>query len=210
MLSGIPGDCDSWYAEMAEWLPSIFHLQPPTGVVRIRYDRFSPYHTRPEAFGLTLEPSRAYAYVYPLPKESLMRLAYFFEDRGQPGVHIHRAMQTQTGQQALQEAVQLWNELWRNSKPLLRVSDDGDQLRITDTRPCAHQNRWTVNGMAAEIHRLCHTGQTTAALLKQLSARAGAHVSVHEMETALGTLYEHKIILRLSGKLLSLGVNTAA
>ena len=207
MLSGIPGECDNWYAEMAEWLPSIFHLQPPTGVVRIRYDRFSPYHTRPEAFGLTLEPSRAYAYVYPLPKESLMRLAYSFEDGRQLGMHVHRAVQRQTGQQALQETVQLWNELWRSSRPLLHVRDDGEQLQITDTRPCARQSIWAVQRLEAEIYRLCDTAQTPAALLKHLSARAGADVSLHEMETALGTLCEQKLILRFSGKLLSLGVN---
>jgi ribosomal peptide maturation radical SAM protein 1 len=78
MLSGIPGESDNWYAEMAEWLPAIFHLQPPTGVNRVRYDRFSPYHMRPQDFGLMLEPSRAYAYVYDLPRESLMKLAYSF------------------------------------------------------------------------------------------------------------------------------------
>ncbi len=43
MLSGIPGESDSWYAEMAKWLPAIFHLQPSSGVNRVRYDRFSPY-----------------------------------------------------------------------------------------------------------------------------------------------------------------------
>ena len=32
LLSGIPGESDDWYAKMADWLPAIFHLQPPTGV----------------------------------------------------------------------------------------------------------------------------------------------------------------------------------
>jgi ribosomal peptide maturation radical SAM protein 1 len=210
MLSGIPGDCDSWYAEMARWLPAIFHLQPPTGVVRIRYDRFSPYHTRPEAFGLSLEPSRAYRYVYPLPKEALMRLAYSFEDARQPGPHIHRAVQQQPGQQALQEAVQRWNDLWQSSRPALHVYDDGEQLRITDTRPGARRTSWTVHGLAAEIYRLCDTAQTPAALLKQLSARRGTAVSAQEAEAPLETLCEPNLILRLNGKLLSLGVNATA
>jgi hypothetical protein len=62
--------------------------------------RFSPYHTRAQDFGLVLEPNRAYAYVYPLPKESLMWLAYSFEDSRQQG-HIHRGLQDQRGQQEL-------------------------------------------------------------------------------------------------------------
>jgi magnesium-protoporphyrin IX monomethyl ester (oxidative) cyclase len=207
MLSGIPGDCDSWYAEMARWLPSIFHLQPPTGVVRIRYDRFSPYHTRPEAFGLALEPSRSYRYLYPLPKESLMRMAYSFEDAGQPGSHIHRAVQRQPGQQALQEAVRQWNDLWQSSRPVLHVNDDGEQLQITNTRPGARRTSWTVHGLAAEIYRLCDSAQTPAAILKQLSPRRGTAVSAQEAEAALETLCEPNIILRLNGKLLSLGVD---
>ena len=32
MLTGLPGEVQGWYSEMAKWLPSIFHLQPPSGV----------------------------------------------------------------------------------------------------------------------------------------------------------------------------------
>ena len=207
MLCGIPGDCDRWYAEMAEWLPAIFHLQPPTGVVRIRYDRFSPYHTRPEAFGLVLEPSRAYGYVYPLPKASLMRLAYSFEHSGQRDSHIHRAVQQQPGQQALQEAVKRWNELWQGSRPVLHVDDNSRDLWITDTRPGARRASWAIHGLEAEIYRLCDAAQTPAMLLKQLSVRRGSAVSAHEVETALEMLCEPNLLLRLNGKLLSLGVD---
>ena len=96
MLSGLPGESDDWYAKMARWLPAIFHFQPPSGLVRVRYDRFSPYHTRAGDYGLDLVPSRAYSYVYPLPNESLMRLAYSFEDSVRPG-HVHRSFQGESG-----------------------------------------------------------------------------------------------------------------
>ncbi|HKT51392.1 MAG TPA: RiPP maturation radical SAM C-methyltransferase, partial [Candidatus Angelobacter sp.] len=141
MLSGVPGACDSWYAEMAEWLPAIFHFQPPSGVIRIRYDRFSPYHSRPQDFGLSLEPSRAYQYVYPLSRASLMRLAYSFEDSNRPG-HAHRGLQEGPGQQRLQDAVQEWNFLWNSSKPQLQAVDDGERLHFLDTRPCALEKQW--------------------------------------------------------------------
>ena len=51
-LWGFPGESDGWYAEMAAWLPALEHLQPPSGVIRVRYDRFSPYHQRPGKYGL--------------------------------------------------------------------------------------------------------------------------------------------------------------
>ena len=129
LLCGVPGESDGWYADMAAWLPAIFHLQPPTGVSRVRFDRFSPYHMRPQDFGLTLEPSRAYAYVYPLPRESLMRLAYSFEDSGHPR-HVHRAMTDEPGQRRLQEVVREWNESWRTARPVLHVHDDGSRLHV--------------------------------------------------------------------------------
>jgi hypothetical protein len=58
-LWGFPGEDDGWYAEMASWLPALEHLQPPSGVIRVRFDRFSPYHQRPGKFGLSLQPRPA-------------------------------------------------------------------------------------------------------------------------------------------------------
>lgn len=205
MLSGIPGDSDLWYAEMAEWLPAIFHLQPPTGVNRIRFDRFSPYHARARDFGLTLEPSRAYAYVYAAPKESLMRLAYSFEDSGRPG-HIHRGWQSEPGQHELQRVVQQWNEAWRTSRPVLRVSHDGARLRIVDTRSCARENRWTTGELEAEVYRACEVAQTPAAVVRQIATRRGTEVSEREIEAAIGTLCANNVVLQRDGKLLAVGV----
>jgi magnesium-protoporphyrin IX monomethyl ester (oxidative) cyclase len=197
LLSGIPGDSDSWYASMADWLPAIFHLQPPTGVARVRYDRFSPYQMRPQDFDLTLKPSRTYPYVYPLANESLMRLAYSFEDEKRPR-HMHRAMSEAPGHEQLQEAVRYWNDLWRHSKPVLNVSAEGDRLRIRDTRPCAIQSNWTIGGLAAEIYRLCDSAQPITTLKSQFGA---------DFEPALDTLLSNKIVLRMNDKLISIGVN---
>jgi magnesium-protoporphyrin IX monomethyl ester (oxidative) cyclase len=194
LLSGMPGESDSWYAEMARWLPAIFHLQPPTGVARIRYDRFSPYQMRPHDFDLTLEPSRTYPYVYPLPNESLKRLAYSFEDNKRPR-HMHRALSEEPGQQQLQEVVRHWNELWRTNKPMLKVYDDGDDgLRVVDTRPCAIQSSWTMRGEEAEIYRLCDSAQPVAMIKSQ---------------AAIDTLLKNKVMLRINDKLLSIGTKSA-
>ncbi len=200
MLSGIPGEADGWYAEMAKWLPAIFHLQPPSGVNRVRYDRFSPYHTRARDFGLTLQPSRAYAYVYPLPQESLMRLAYSFEDSRQPG-HIHRGLHEQPGQRELDEVVCQWNHVWNTSRPVLRVRDRARRLEFFDTRPGARRRDWTTGELEADVYRLCDTAQTSAALLNQLSKPA------RDVEPAIEALCEAKVLLRLNGKFLAVGVN---
>jgi magnesium-protoporphyrin IX monomethyl ester (oxidative) cyclase len=209
LLCGIPGESDAWYDDMARWLPSIFHLQPPTGVCRVRYDRFSPYHMRPRDFGLTLEPSRAYAYVYPLPRESLMRLAYSFEDSGRPR-HMHRALTDEGGQRHLQEVVWQWNESWRNLRPVLHVCDDGRRLHFYDSRPCAGRASWSTEGLSAEIYRLCDSAQTPAALMRELSERGGAELTTRELELAIDALLDARVLLSLKGRLLALGVQPDA
>lgn len=206
LLCGVPGESDYWYAEMAQWLPAIFHLQPPTGVSRVRYDRFSPYHMRPHDFGLTLVPSRAYSYVYQLPPESLMRLAYSFEDSGRPR-HVHRALSYEPGQSRLQEVVREWNEVWRRSQPVLQVHDEGSRLHFYDTRPCARRRSWAASALESDIYRLCDAAQTPDALHSQLSQRRGSEVSKDEMETAIESLLATKVLLSLSGKLLAIGVS---
>lgn len=199
LLAGIPGESDEWYANMADWVPSIFHLQPPTGVVRIRYDRFSPYHMRPHDFDLMLEPSRTYPYVYPLSKDALMRLAYSFEDSKRPQ-HMHRGLSEKPGQQRLQYVVVEWNELWRSSRPVLQVYDNGERLRFNDTRPCAIQRSWTIEGLEAEIYRLCDSAQTRKTLKSQLNA-------TEDLEPAISNLLNSKVLLSINDKLLAIGVN---
>ncbi len=206
LLCGIPGESDCWYAEMAKWLPAIFHLQPPTGVSRVRYDRFSPYQMRPRDFGLSLEPSRTYPYVYALPREALMRLAYSFEDSGRPR-HMHRGFSDEPGQQQLQEVVREWNHIWHGARPLLQVRDQDNRLHFFDTRPCAKQTSWSVEGLEADVYRLCDSAQTPVALNHQLRARRGAEFSMQEMETSIDSLLNANVMLRLNGKLLAIGVN---
>jgi len=204
-LCGFPGESDSWYAEMAHWLPAILHLQPPSGVIRVRYDRFSPYQMRPEHYGIALTPSRTYAYVYPLSADALMRLAYSFEDRNRPG-RFHRGIHDQPGHRALHDVVQQWNDAWRLSPPVLQVDDGGEQLHITDTRPCARARQRTIADLEAAVYRACDRAQTPQSLLRHASAQRGADVSWQEIEPAVETLCAAGLLLRLNGRLLSLGV----
>ena len=84
-----------------------------------------------------------------------------------------------------------WNELWRSSKPVLQVYDEGKRLRFIDTRPCAIQSNWTVDGVEAEVYRLCDSAQKPSS----------------EMNAAAERLISSKVLLSMNGKLLALGVN---
>jgi magnesium-protoporphyrin IX monomethyl ester (oxidative) cyclase len=205
-LCGFPGEAGEWYREMADWLPRIYHLQPPSGVAQVRYDRFSPYQIRPEEYGIDLVPFQTYSYVYPFADESLRRLAYFFEDGG----HRHALSLSKAQDPAhalLRQRAQRWRQLWIwPVKPVLTVSEEGDKLRLQDTRPGAPERRVTLEGLAAEIYLLCDSAQSLDSLVRMLNARSTAAVSSQAVLSILKDLDRRLLLLRLNDRYLSLAV----
>jgi ribosomal peptide maturation radical SAM protein 1 len=80
LLVGFPGEDADGFSSYLEILPKLHHLYPPTGVYPVRFDRYSPYHTSPESFGIDLIPADFYSYCYPYTEEQLVKLAYYFEN----------------------------------------------------------------------------------------------------------------------------------
>lgn len=191
MLMGFPGEKPEWYEQMAAWLPLISHLQPPTGNGMVRYDRFSPYHTAPERYGITLTPCPTYAFVYPLPSAGLAELAYFFEDDPDSIRRLER-QGAEGPHQATKEVIRLWRERSRHPlPPILSVQDDGQILRFLDTRPCALARRQTLEGPLREAYLACQEPKASR--------------SVGEPEV-VRELVERKLILELDGRCLALAV----
>ena len=79
-IYGFPGEDAAAYDQIAGKIWSLGHLDPPMGIGRLRFDRFSPYVSDPEQFGVTgLAPYPAYGYLYPkLSERILSDLAYYF------------------------------------------------------------------------------------------------------------------------------------
>lgn len=138
LLIGFPGECEDYYAEYLRFLPALFHLPPPSGVYPVRFDRFSPYFTDPDAFGLELRPAPFYRLVYPFPEADLRDLAYFFHDvRGSQPFKQNVARWLSP----LRDIVSAWRARWGNAdswdfpdRPVLRLSRAGAGWQMTDTR----------------------------------------------------------------------------
>ncbi|HEX4274049.1 MAG TPA: RiPP maturation radical SAM C-methyltransferase [Bryobacteraceae bacterium] len=209
-LWDVPGEKDEWYAEMADWMPSICHLQPP-GVDRIQFHRFSPYHQRPASFGLSLEPYPAYSSVYPFPPERLRELAYYFQDQGRPTAkeelesrpHLKRVMRVLAG----------WNRLWgqggmgtTGEQPLLLMHEERDFIRLTDTRPGAVAETHLLYDLPRRVYRLCDDIQTPGSLLKALAQDGGPAVAENELSDAIAELNDRRLLVALNGKILGLGL----
>lgn len=211
-LIGIPGESGEWYAEMVEWLPLIVHLQPPSAAYPIRYDRFSPYHEHPADYGLQLLPHKSYSYVYPFSTEAIARLAYYFEDSSQRRNGGRSSDWRETGlipeHQLLQNCISSWGELFWSQQPpkLVIIEDDGQRLRIVDTRPCALESEMCVEGLAYSIYLACDRVLTETELLHALKVNAGLDLSWDEVHPVVEELRARKILLQLNNRLLSLAI----
>jgi magnesium-protoporphyrin IX monomethyl ester (oxidative) cyclase len=113
LLVGFPGEGEDVYRRYVDLLPLIVHLQPPTGVYPVRFDRFSPYYNQRQSYGLDLSPLDFYSFVYPFNEQDRNEFAYYFSDRN-IGAGYFIAMARWIGK--LRAGVADWVARWDKSK----------------------------------------------------------------------------------------------
>ena len=200
ILAGFPGESPSEYQRMAELVPLLAHLQPPSACTPIRLDRFSPFYMQSDEFGLQrVRPTLAYFYVYPLGRRDLARLAYFFdfdyEDKREPHKYIRDLNQ---------EVTRWWNQ--RLAEPDKRARLDAhvseDAVNITDTREVAPVESRRLDGLAARLFLQCDSAHSLANLRREFGGEAGED----ELLKTLTELVAAKLIIEMDGQYLSLAV----
>lgn len=195
-LVGFPGEQDAWYQEMLGWLPSLVHLQPPQGVFRARFDRYSPYQSDPERYGLQMQFHPAYRAIYPVADELLADLAYFhLEARQQWSPALWDSAAMGPGLAALDQSARIWGQaFWADLPAILSMQDDGQTLSVLDTRPCAQARRHSLSGRARELYLACDSARGLKALGE-------------DSQIILDDLCRQKLMLKLSdGRYFSLAV----
>lgn len=197
LLFGFPGEEDAWHHEVAEWLPKIFHLQPPKCVGKVLYDRFSVYHQRPESFGLKLEPAPSYSAVYPVEDDSLNEIAYFFADTNEePDAGFS------PGARALIRHVVRWVKLHKRSlRPIFCMSRQADRLEFFDSRPCATARRRELAGLEAAVYLACEPALARKSLYHRFADEAPVAI-----DRIVDDFLTHHLMLEIDGKLLALAV----
>jgi len=89
LLWGFPGDDAGAYKEMLKILPLLRHLKPPTSMMHLSIDRFSPYFCEPAQFGVRrVKPLRGF-YDFLPEGADVKRIAYNFTADYACGVHDH-------------------------------------------------------------------------------------------------------------------------
>ncbi len=210
-LWGFIGEEDAWYAETAELVPLLVHLQAPKGVRKIRYDRYSPHFNRQKEFGLRLVPTPMMAQIYPLPEEDLQDLAYFFVDSGEEIDNSEEEVPPERpGVRAVDQAVEEWREIFDSGQAKLTWEEVDDGLLITDTRPCAVSERRILNPLESAIYRACEEGPGPRRLAADLARRLSEPPSRETVESVIDELIRTRLMVRLDNRLISLAVRADA
>ena len=202
LLFGFPGEEDSWHAEVAAWLPLVVHLQPPRCIGRVLFDRFSVYHSDPDRFGIRLEPAPAYSGIYPISPEALGDMAYFFTNTAE-----ENPAPAGKGVASLAAEVVRWSKLHkREIPPLLCMDHQGDKVSIFDTRPCATARRIELEGLEAAVFLACEPAVTRAGLPARLRNSPYADATPEDLDRALQSLVDLKLVLFFQDQYLNLAV----
>ncbi len=178
VLYGFPGEPTSEYVAMTRLVPLLIHLKPPLAVGPVRADRFGPYHSHPEQFGIAnIRPHRAFGHLYPFDEDALSRLAYFHE------------FDYAGNREPLKEVADFLDrvEEWRLHAGhfTFQAFDRADGvLLLTDTRPCAATFQRRLGGWERLLYLECDTAQS----LDRLCGRFVEQFGEKTRETILATL----------------------
>jgi radical SAM superfamily enzyme YgiQ (UPF0313 family) len=211
LLWGFPGEKDDWYEDMAAWLPALEHLQPPASLPRVRFDRYSVYHEQARRLGLILFPIGAMSLVYPLPPADVDGLAYFFST--EPGAGPLRYVQSLTdemtrnaGIHALAGAVKAWRAAYAAGRlPALVMRDEHDHLDLTDSRSCARQPRYRLDGLARAVYLACDGAPRRARLAETVRAQVPAATG-DQVAGVVARLLADRLLLEIDGRLIALAL----
>jgi len=200
MLYGIPGETRADYDGIVRIIDAIWFLDPPTGgAVQLRLDRFSPYHARPDRYGLfNVRASESYRYLYPAADGSLDRLAYYFDfdytdGRAYPGEYAEDAV----------ALVRKWAADTERGDLRQRALPDG-RVELLDTRPGATRSRRVLAGWHAATYLECDRALTLERLRDKDFL---ADIDQRELADFLDELIANKLMLRNGDQVLSLAVH---
>jgi ribosomal peptide maturation radical SAM protein 1 len=164
-LVGFPGERPSYYAGQAEWVEALQHLPAPEYFGRIRLDRFSPYHSRPNSYGIReMRPYPSYSLVYPgLEPAEVRELAYFFYGEYDSREECH----TYAGE--LGSSIARWQAV--DGTRMLRLVNVGRRWFVVDNRDCSKQSVTEVTAVGAKLLIACNRMSSFKALLDRASVR---------------------------------------
>ncbi|MCO5973215.1 RiPP maturation radical SAM C-methyltransferase [Actinoallomurus soli] len=198
ILRGFPGETDQDYAEQAELVPLLYHLQPPTGQLGIWLERFSPYFTD-RSFAISgVRPQASYAYVYP-PELDHSRIAYFFDFEASD-------VASADSHELLTSAALEWKRRWASGdRPVLFYERLPGRLKILDTRS-GRPRKAVLHGWQAEAYEACGDTARAGKRVHQSLLDGGFDLSLGEVAAFLDDCCRLGVMVSEDDKYLSLAL----
>jgi ribosomal peptide maturation radical SAM protein 1 len=169
LLWGFPGETEHDYAEQAEVIPHLLHLQPPVAADRIWLERFSPLFAGEEGAQVRdRRPEQSYRFVYPETVD-LDRVAYFFEYRLDGGL-------PDSAYAGIRQAVAAWAGAWQAAgPPALAYRSAPHFIQISDRRGQGKDGTYTFEDTLADLYLgACDKPTTAEATRRKLGLRMPA------------------------------------
>jgi ribosomal peptide maturation radical SAM protein 1 len=204
VLYGIPGEPPEEYARMADVMRSLVHLEPPR-LVPLALDRFSPYHERPEAFGLIPRgPRRDYEFIHPtLDAATRQHLAYTFEYRHADG------REPATYVRPVREIVEAWRAAGDSALGSLSYRRHRRGIVVTDRRPGLAAAEYRLGAAEAAAYLACEDGATLPRIDATLRT-AGRVFSLGALEEFLDDCAAARLVYRDGPRYLALALPAPA
>jgi ribosomal peptide maturation radical SAM protein 1 len=207
ILLGFPKETDEDYRRQIDLIPSLMHLQAPESVGKLWLERFSPYFTRPQEYGIRITgPGMAYEYVYDPEKVDLMKVAYDFEYEVDQGVDPDLFRE-------LVEAAGEWQRRQASSdKPYLYYVKAMGYVTVYDGRIPGAPSRQRYDGMAAVVIEACNEAPKSPEHIREQAKKKGlAEADDPSMiEKILAELVGRRILYTERGKYFTLALPTNA
>ena len=207
LMYDFPGEDDQWYEEMAEYLPSLFHLQAPRSLTRVRYVRFSHYHSDPGKFGLNLSPAKPFSLVYPLPEEVLKDLVFYFDEEEQ--LRFDKApfiseFFLKRGFFNIKKIQEEWVREEESGKgPTLYLMPKNSGALIRDHRPIAGSNEYCLNPIQTSIYLMSDDAPTEKELFDKTRLEG---YDINQVRDTLQYFIDNKLMLHLDNRYISLAL----
>jgi ribosomal peptide maturation radical SAM protein 1 len=201
ILYGFPGEQQEQYEDLPGTMRLLFHLQPPTGITPVIFERFSPYHFAAPKYGLRLTPFKIYRALYPERLVDYEKLAYYFDgdwdQKEDPQVYIQPAIQTYA----------TWVSHWLKNEVLFYYEQGPGFLTLHDNRPILggaelQGRRIVLDDIHARIYRFCDGVQSFDSIRK--FSREG--LSEEDLTRLLDQFVEHGLMHQENNQYLSLAV----
>jgi len=201
ILTGFPKETDADYRQQIDLIKSLTHLQPPISVGDIWLERFSPYFTRPDQYGIRITgPGMAYPYVYDGDTIDLMKVAYDFEFESD--LKIDPALVEE-----LHQTVAHWKERHQSeSLPYLMFTKSMDFVTVYDERSAEYPVKLRLEGAAGKAFAFCSDAPRNLDQIHAHLKEKGQPVKSAELESILKDLEDQRLMYSERGKYLNLAL----